>query len=145
MVPNDPIDLYLPEMRALLRKVFEAGGTAKIQELVALAGHAAAPAALPRRHGPDPVLPGIAPAGTPKTDARPRYAYGIVKAACRAVFRKNGGGLTRDEVRVAASQAAGVAIDDDTIKSTLKVMGRDEEVIRRDGKVFPGPKLKQQP
>ena len=138
---NDPIDQFIPELGALLRRVFEAGSAAGIQRLVTAAqtepvGHTATG----RRRGPDLVLPGVAP-----TDVRPSkraYPYGLVKNTVGSMLVQNPGGLTRQQVATAAHTFKGVTIDDQAVKNALKSMRKHNEAISREGLWFPGPKLK---
>ncbi len=138
---RDPIDKFIPEIRALLRRVFDAGGEAVVERVKAyvLANSTESDSGKPAT---EPPLPGIAPHESGNGTRQRKYPYGTVKKTVTALLLDNEHGLTRQQLGIAAHTTKGVLIDDGAIKNALKAMMSKGEVTARDGIYFPGPKLK---
>jgi hypothetical protein len=83
----------------------------------------------------------VPPVTAPAVAKRPEY--GVVKNAIRrALLRKEDtGGLGRNEVPHYCLTTFEVEITPVQARNTLKILVRDREAIRRDGRYFPGPHL----
>ena len=142
MSSSDPIEKFIPEMIALLRRVWGAGGDAAIARVVAAArvDEAMAPSPRPEQAPPLPAEPipmSIALSEPPPRRER-KHPYGVVTRTVTDLLRQSPNGLTRQQIRQAA-QSKGIDIDEETAKNTLKVLLRRDAAHSRDGAYFLGP------